>query len=238
MGGVQWLSKLDIRIAGRKRGALDQRSNQLARWLIDHHGVNRGDLVGVALPRTGDLVATLLAVLKCGAGYVPLDPVYPTERLNFMQSATGCRVTVTAAAFAHLFDERSVVFLDCDGVDIERQSRAAIVGGPTPNDLAYVMFTSGSTGLPKGVAVEHASVCALIDWARETFSPAELGGLLAGTSICFDLSVFEILAPLCLGGRVLLADNVLGLGGLPFRDEVRLVNTVPSAMRELIDGGA
>jgi amino acid adenylation domain-containing protein len=218
--------------------ALDARSNQIARLLRSAHGVVRGDLVGVALPRTGDLVATLLAVLKCGAGYVPLDPVYPTERLNFMQSATDCRVTATTAASAHLFDERPVVFLDRDAADIERQSRAAMVGGPTPHDLAYVMFTSGSSGLPKGVAVEHASVCALIDWARKTFSAAELGGLLAGTSICFDLSVFEILAPLCLGGRALLADNVLALSDLPFRDEVRLINTVPSAMRELIDGGA
>jgi amino acid adenylation domain-containing protein len=217
---------------------LDARSNQIARQLQSAHGVVRGDLVGVALPRTGDLVATLLAVLKCGAGYVPLDPAYPAERLNFMLSETGCRVTVATAATAHLFDEGPVIFLDRDAADIERRSPAAIAGGPAPHDLAYVMFTSGSTGSPKGVAVEHASVSALIDWARETFSPAELGGLLAGTSICFDLSVFEILAPLCLGGRVLLADNVLALGSLPFRGEVRLVNTVPSAMRELIDGGA
>ena len=214
--------------------ALDARSDQLAQALALGHGVGRGDLVGVALPRTGDLVATLLAILKCGAGYVPLDPAYPPERLAFMKSDSGCGLIVTESSLADRFGDAALIRLDQIGTLMAPPPAASLPDGPEPNDLAYVLYTSGSTGLPKGVAVEHASVCALAAWARDVFSIEELGGLLAATSICFDLSVFEIFAPLCLGGRVLLADSVLALPELPFKDEVRLINTVPTVMAELL----
>jgi amino acid adenylation domain-containing protein len=216
---------------------LEARSNQLARLLAEHHGVRRGDLVGVALPRTGELLVALLAILKSGAGYVPLDPTYPAERLDFMAKDSGRRLTVTTSAIATRLNG-DVVCLDRDGATINRQSAASLPCGPAPDDLAYVIYTSGSTGRPKGVAVEHASVVALVDWAGETFSETELGGLLAATSVCFDLSVFELFAPLCLGGRVLLADDALALEAVPFRDDVRLINTVPSVMRDLLAAGA
>jgi amino acid adenylation domain-containing protein len=104
----------------------------------------------------------------------------------------------------------------------------------SPGHLAYVIYTSGSTGRPKGVAIEHRSAVALMHWARETFSADELSGLLAATSVCFDLSVFEIFAPLSWGGRVILAENALELPTLPAAGEVRVLNTVPSAAAELV----
>ncbi len=104
--------------------------------------------------------------------------------------------------------------------------------------LAYVIYTSGSTGKPKGVAIEHRTASALMSWSRESFSAAELKGVLASTSICFDMSVFELFAPLAWGGTVILADNALALPALPARDEVTLINTVPSAMAELLRQGA
>ncbi|HVR98051.1 MAG TPA: condensation domain-containing protein, partial [Thermoanaerobaculia bacterium] len=97
---------------------------------------------------------------------------------------------------------------------------------------------SGSTGRPKGIAIEHRSAAALMCWAREAFRDEELAGVLASTSICFDMSVFELFAPLSWGGTVILADNALALAELPARAEVTLIDTVPSAMAELLRQGA
>lgn len=121
--------------------------------------------------------------------------------------------------------------LPCGG-----RSTAADLGGSrsTPADLAYVIYTSGSTGQPKGVAIEHRSANAFIAWALSVFTPADLAGTLASTSICFDLSIFELFAPLSCGGTVILAENALHLPDLPARDQVTLVNSVPSAIAELL----
>ncbi|HEY0781983.1 MAG TPA: AMP-binding protein, partial [Thermoanaerobaculia bacterium] len=104
--------------------------------------------------------------------------------------------------------------------------------------LAYVIYTSGSSGLPKGVGIEQASALRLLAWAGEAFSAEELNGVFAGTSIGFDLSVFELFAPLAHGGTVILAESALALADHPAASEVRLVNTVPSAMSALLDIGA
>src|SRR5207248_5372054 len=107
-------------------------------------------------------------------------------------------------------------------------------GGVAPKNLTYVIYTSGSTGQPKGVAIEHHSPVTFVHWARTLFSPEELSGVLASTSICFDLSVFEIFVPLSTGGKVILAENALQLAKLPAAGEVTLINTVPSAVAALI----
>ena len=107
-----------------------------------------------------------------------------------------------------------------------------------PENVAYLIYTSGSTGRPKGVALEHRSLVALVQWAGDVYAAEELAGVLASTSICFDLSLFEIFVPLSRGGTVIVADDALQLTELPSHDEVTLVNTVPSAMAELVRQGA
>ena len=104
----------------------------------------------------------------------------------------------------------------------------------TAGNLAYLIYTSGSTGRPKGVAIEHQSTAALLHWARGVFAPEDLTGVLASTSVCFDLSVFELFVPLSSGGKVILAENALELPNLPVAKEVTLINTVPSAITELL----
>jgi amino acid adenylation domain-containing protein len=114
------------------------------------------------------------------------------------------------------------------------------VAGPCParpENLAYLIYTSGSTGRPKASAIEHRSTVALIAWARAIFPADELDGVLFSTSICFDLSVFELFATLALGGKLILAENVLALPEIPARGEVRFINTVPSAMNEVVRNG-
>ncbi len=103
-----------------------------------------------------------------------------------------------------------------------------------PDRIAYAIYTSGSTGRPKGVLIRHGSAVARVTWALEAYAPEVLAGVLASTSICFDLSVFEVFVPLAAGGAVILAGDALALPNLPEGERVTLVNTVPSAMAELV----
>ncbi|MEU5940239.1 amino acid adenylation domain-containing protein [Micromonospora sp. NPDC047548] len=214
---------------------LDEAANRMARVLLQR-GVTREERVGVCLPRTPELVVALLAVLKAGACYVPLDPAYPAARVAFMTADSGVRLVLTRADLADRFPGTAV---PVDRLDPAAGGLTDPAVPATPVDLAYVIYTSGSTGRPKGVAIEHRSASVLVHWARQTFDDAELGGMLAATSVCFDLSIFEIFGPLCWGGRVLLVDDVLALAA-PGADRlpVTLVNTVPSAMGELLTAGA
>ena len=214
---------------------LEARANCLARYLRES-GVGPEHTVGVCLQRNAGLVVSLLAVLKAGGAYVPLDPAYPVERLRFMVEDSGARLVLTREALRdHLAGAPArVVCLDGEAEEIARRSPLPLAPGGTAANLAYVIYTSGSTGLPKGVAIQHRSASALVHWAREVFSDEELDGVLASTSICFDLSVFELFVPLAWRGRVILAADALALPSLPARGEVRLINTVPSAIQELV----
>ncbi|MBQ1074990.1 amino acid adenylation domain-containing protein [Micromonospora sp. C31] len=216
-------------------GELDAAANRLAALLVDR-GVLRGDRVGVCLPRDPRLVVALLAVLKAGACYVPLDPAYPAARVAFMTEDSGARLVLTVAEFADRFADAA---LRLDDLDVDARPAVRPDVPRDPSDLAYVIYTSGSTGRPKGVAIEHRSASVLMHWIRETFTDVELGGVLAATSVCFDLSVFELFGPLCWGGRVVLVRDALALAA-PDADRlpVALVNTVPSAMSELLAAGA
>ncbi|MGH8772610.1 MAG: amino acid adenylation domain-containing protein, partial [Burkholderiales bacterium] len=215
--------------------ALNARANQLAHSL-QGLGVGPEGRVGVCMERWLDLVVGLLGILKAGGAYVPLDPTYPPERLAFMLEDAQVAVLLTQAHLeATLPRTRAqVLCLDREWERIGRASRANPLSGVQPDNLAYIIYTSGSTGIPKGVAIEHHSPVALLEWSRKVFTPEERVGVLASTSICFDLSVFELFVPLSWGGKVILAENALQLPALPMGQEVTLVNTVPSAMAELV----
>ncbi len=216
-------------------GALLARSHRLAQRLRDL-GVGPEVRVGVCARRTPDLVAALLGVLAAGGAYVPLDPEYPRERLSFMLADSGASLVIAGGDVADRLPAGEVRILDL-GKMLATGPPPLGETGAVPGNLAYLIYTSGSTGRPKGVAIEHRSAVGLIDWAARAFTSEELDGVLAATSVCFDLSVFEIFVPLALGGRVVLAANALALPDLPGAWEVTLVNTVPAAMRELVRGG-
>ncbi|HVR99815.1 MAG TPA: amino acid adenylation domain-containing protein [Thermoanaerobaculia bacterium] len=202
-------------IAGEERltyADLAARAGRLARRLRAR-GVGPEVPVAVLMPRSADLVVALLAVLEAGGFYVPIDPNYPEERIAFLLADSGAEVVLR---------------------EIEDRGLEAPVDEVLPGNLAYLIYTSGSTGRPKAVAIEHRSAVSLARWAREVFGGRELAGVLASTSVTFDLSVFEIFVPLAWGGTVVLAADALALSSLPAAGEVTLINTVPSALAELL----
>ncbi|HEV8580076.1 MAG TPA: non-ribosomal peptide synthase/polyketide synthase [Thermoanaerobaculia bacterium] len=213
------------------------RSGRLARFLRGQ-GVGPEVRVGICLERTPDLIAAILGVLQAGGAYVPLDPAYPQERLEVMLIDSQAQVLLTESALAGrlAFFAAPTLLLD---VDCERIQAAAEPPGPAREagggNMAYVIFTSGSTGRPKGVAIEHRSAVTFVHWSLETFPWEDLAGSLAATSVCFDVSIFEIFVPLSMGGKVILAPNVTGLPQLKAIREVKLVTGVPSPMAELVD---
>ncbi|WGF87873.1 amino acid adenylation domain-containing protein [Marinivivus vitaminiproducens] len=215
---------------------LNQKADRLAARLRAM-GVGRGRRVGIRMRRDTDLICAILAVLKTGAAYVPLDPLYPAERIAFIIEDAGLALLLTqgdanARTDVPSFDPTGF----WDRPDEAGDGVRPIVSthGPDGSDLAYIMYTSGSTGRPKGVMLEHGNAVAFVNWCLDTFSPEQMSGVLASTSICFDLSIFEIFATLAGGGRLLIADDLFDLHGLPYADEVTLINTVPTAMAELL----
>jgi len=222
-------------VCGTKRFTyreLSERATRVAKHLRTLE-VGNQSLVGICLERSEDMVAGILGTLQAGGAYVPLDPAYPKARLAFIAQDGDLRVILTRKKLRELLPATETPLLCIEDLpsNDERPAPEPLSG---PGDLAYVLYTSGSTGQPKGVALENRSAVAFVSWAKEVFRPEELAGVLAATSICFDLSVFELFVPLTCGGKIILADNALALPGLPAANEVTLVNTVPSAIRELL----
>ena len=218
---------------------LNARANQIARALVSRH-LGRGSRVGVCLLRTPDLIATLLAIHKLGAAYVPLDPNYPKQRLQYIAADSRMEAVVLQNRDLMVLENKSIqqICLDQERTLLERLSPANIPPAELcAEDVSHLIYTSGSTGNPKGVVMTHGNVETFLRWADGYFRKDLLQGVLASTSVCFDLSVFEIFWPLVNGGTMVLADHLLTLPELPHRDRVHLINTVPSAMRELLQWG-
>ncbi|HEY2232001.1 MAG TPA: amino acid adenylation domain-containing protein, partial [Candidatus Angelobacter sp.] len=225
-------------------GELNTRANQLAHYLRGELGVKRDERVGIAMERGLEMMVAVLGILKSGGAYVPLDPAYPQERLQYMVEDSRPVAVLTRdpgplqEMFAGMKQRVTVVDLN-DGQqkwtrwpkENPKRSRA----GATGEQLAYVIYTSGSTGKAKGVGIAHRNAVNFLSWAGKAFTPEELDRTLFSTSLNFDLAVYECLAPLIVGGRVRMVGNVLALGTGVEKAEVTLINTVPSAMKALVE---
>ncbi|MDE1145034.1 MAG: amino acid adenylation domain-containing protein [Azospirillaceae bacterium] len=183
--------------------ALDRRANALAHTLATR-GVGPGTLVGLCLERSTALVVGVLAVLKAGGAYVPLSPDDPADRLTALAQDAGLAQILVQPdrrdRFAGLDDDRVLVLADT-GTERTDAPPAAV----TPDDLAYVLFTSGTTGTPKGVMVPHGAVTNLLAWCQDSWALAADDALLQRTPLTFDPSVTEMFWPLTTGARLVLA---------------------------------
>ncbi|WP_036505587.1 non-ribosomal peptide synthetase, partial [Nocardia aobensis] len=217
---------------------LDERSNRLARRLIAL-GAGPDTLVAIALPRDVDLIVAALAVVKTGAGYLPLDRAHPLERLDYVVNDAEPIALVTNRSMSDRLPETGrVVLLDDDPTESgEPITDADRVRPVRPGNVAYVIYTSGSTGQPKGVAITHGAVAAYL-----TNATAEIG-VRAGDvwtlfhSFAFDFSVWEIFGALVTGGRLVVVDGPVTrspdeLVRLAAREKVSVLSQTPSAFHQ------
>lgn len=184
---------------------LNRKSNQLARYLIDQHGVIPNSLIGICVDRSIEMVIGLLGILKSGSAYVPIDPDYPQAQLEHMLQDSGVKLLITQK---HLddrlqFADQKKLFLDCPSVfdQFGENDLAGLTDDLQSGSLAYVIYTSGSTGKPKGVAVRHQGVTRLV--CKTNYIDLNRNSVVVQHStISFDAATFEIWAPLLNGGKL------------------------------------
>ena len=218
-------------------GQLERRANQLARFLR-RQGVGRGRLVGVLLDRSFDTIAALLAILKAGAGYVPLSITDPRNRIASILNRADPMIVITRAPHAALLDgERRRVLLDEQMASIEADDSDSVPAiDSRSDDIAYVIFTSGSTGEPKGVVVRHRPVVNLIEWAEKTFDLNHDDRVIFVNSLGFDLSVFDVFGMLAYGASIrIISDedrwDAPRLASLLLREPITIWNSAPAYLQ-------
>lgn len=230
-------------------GELDERSTRYARALAER-GVRRGDRVGLAVPKSIDGVAWIFGILKAGAAYVPVDPDAPAARSRgiFVDCSVAAIVAATSVAGSLEADEDSPwlegtafgpnVVLLTGGADDEEPASATRGGGT----LAYILYTSGSTGAPKGVMHSHASARAFVDWCSETFEPNEDDRFSSHAPFHFDLSIFDLYVAIKHGAGIVLIGEDSGKSPLQLAEiaadrGITFWYSTPTVLRLMLEYG-
>jgi amino acid adenylation domain-containing protein len=219
-------------------GELNKQANRLAHFLIQT-GIKPQDNIGLLVSRNFDMIVGMLAILKVGAAYVPIDPEYPVDRQLYIFNQSTLKMVIadnnyelkthiTEKYFVKIDEDRYTKFKDTNP-NIKIKS----------NQLAYTIYTSGSTGRPKGVMIEHHSAVNLIEWVNNTFNVAADDRLLFITSMCFDLSVYDIFGMLSAGATLVIADqeeirNVEALQQMLVHHKITFWDSVPTTLDFLI----
>ncbi|KAG9254544.1 polyketide synthase [Emericellopsis atlantica] len=220
---------------------LNQRANQFARSLLQH-GLQREDVVAVSLDRSINLVAMLLAVMKTGATYVPIDPALPTERVKMMIEDACPKLVITEDESHQLPDIQDAVCITATHLATLSQGGHNLDLDVRPYDLVYIMYTSGSAGRPKGVEVTHESVASLLLSMKREPGCSARDRMLALTTVSFDMAVLELFLPLICGGTVVLAQrhhqtDPRAIIELIVKHNVNIVQGTPAIWQMLLDSG-
>ena len=222
---------------------LDEQSNQWARFL-QSKGVSAGQLVGLCTPRSQQMVVTLLGILKAGAGYVPLDPAFPTERLKYMCDQSKLELVVAddsvrdqVAAFG-----KNTLFIQEFAGQVDAQPTEQLENNVEADSTCYVIYTSGSTGNPKGVSVPHGAVANFLHSMAEEPGFNSDDKVLAVTTLSFDIAVLELYLPLITGGVSVIATKEMTTDGNRLFNaladhEITLFQSTPATLRLLINSG-
>ncbi|MCV7298533.1 amino acid adenylation domain-containing protein [Mycobacterium barrassiae] len=217
---------------------LDESANRLAHLLADN-GARAGEFVMLLMPRSAEAIIAILAVLKTGAAYVPVDPSVPDARLEFILGDAAPIAAITTAGLRSRLDKFDVAVIDVDDPAIDAQPSTSL-DGPSPDDLAYIIYTSGTTGTPKGVAVTHHSAGYVMKNLESSVpQPAVWAQWF---SLAFDASVWEILRALLRGGRLVVVPEEVGnspedLHDLLIRERVTMLTQTPTAAAMLSPEG-
>ncbi len=243
---------------------LDARTNQIARAL-QNAGVRRGDRVGFYVHKSLASILSVFGIMKAGAVYVPLDPKSPANRMAYITRNCGIKVLLTSAnkakGVAQLFDEdtpvETILLLDEHKPEewslpanprvISWGDAISLESDPVPNlaiesDLAYILYTSGSTGEPKGVMISHRTIFTFVNWCVDTFSMTENDRVTSHAPLHFDLSTFDIYATIKAGGTVVLVPETLSI--FPYKlaqflsaERITMTYMVPSIFALMLNYG-
>lgn len=236
---------------------LNRRANQLAHYL-QAAGVGSTQTearVGLCMERSIEMIVGILAILKVGGVYVPLDPAYPEQRLHWMVEDAGVAILLTQEQFRRRIPVQEVQVItlnhDCaihgastqadgQGAALARQTGTNLGRAIDPDQAAYIMYTSGSTGRPKGVVVPHRAIVNRLHWSQQTYPLTSADRLLHIASFSFDISLWEIFGPLMAGARLVLPraggyPDSGYLAALLSQEQITIVHFVPSLLRVILD---
>ncbi|MBW4676162.1 MAG: amino acid adenylation domain-containing protein [Desmonostoc geniculatum HA4340-LM1] len=222
---------------------LNTRANQLAHYL-QKIGVGAEIIVGICVERSFEMVVGLLAVLKAGGAYLPLDSQLPKERLAFMLENAQVSVLLTQEKLVTVLPEHRVnlVIIDADWQEIDKQDKCNPTSQVTTQNLAYVIYTSGSTGRPKGVQILHSAVVNFLHSTRQTLQLVEQDILLSVTTLSFDIAVLEIFLPLIIGARVVIVSRGVAADAIQLSDALTksaatVMQATPATWQMLVEAG-
>ena len=220
---------------------LRRRSDIVARSLADH-GITRGSVIGMHLPRCADAIAAMLGIMVSGCVYLPLDPSYPSARLRFMLDQAGAVAVISNDSDSDLYGSHRIWLPSPSQLATEFEALASELSIYSaervpfePQDCAYILFTSGSTGEPKGVMVTHKNITLMNEWSAKVLGITSFDASATTCSLSFDASFHETLLPLSVGGTVHVIPHALALGQLT--RQVSLVATTLTVANELLRAG-
>ncbi|WP_370901617.1 amino acid adenylation domain-containing protein, partial [Chryseobacterium gossypii] len=223
---------------------LNERSNRLAHHLIREYQLQPDNLVPLCLERSADMLIAILAVLKAGAAYVPMDPSYPADRIGHILEDTGAKLVIAQESTAEKLQNIEVIAID--EAAFKAKLETEVTDNPVTEvhsgNLAYVIYTSGTTGLPKGVMIEHKGVMNLIDAMKEAHQLEKYQNVGVYSNYVFDAFVYEIFPSLCNGNTLWLYSNELRTSVSELNEYIKAnaieVSFIPPVLlREIVENG-
>ncbi|UII31895.1 amino acid adenylation domain-containing protein [Fulvivirga ulvae] len=216
---------------------LDEKSSQLGRYLLEN-GLKSEQLVPVCMESSAEFIISILAILKAGGGYVPINPTYPSDRIDYILEDTKATLVLAASGTKDLFKPDRCQVIEVDSFNGQQYTNEPLANISGPDTLAYVIYTSGSTGKPKGVLIEHVNVVRLIQVDKPLFDFNEKDSWTLFHSTAFDFSVWEIFGALLTGGKLVIVNKEQTLDPVLFlkllrEEQVTILNQTPSAFYSL-----